>query len=99
MPFPFSDLSANKRRPALVLANLSGNDVILCQITSRQVRDADAISLTDGDMVTGSLKQDSNIRPNRLFTADQSIIVYKIGSIRTSKFNEVRDKIVSILDS
>ena len=89
MPFPFSDLSASKRRPALVLANLSGNDVILCQITSRQVGDADAISLTDSD----------NIRPNRLFTADQSIIVYKIGSIRTAKFNEVRDKIVSILDS
>lgn len=37
VPFPFSDLSAAKRRPALVVAALSGNDVILCQITSRTV--------------------------------------------------------------
>jgi len=28
VPFPFSDLSQAKRRPALVLAELSGDDVI-----------------------------------------------------------------------
>ena len=33
VPFPFSDLSAGKKRPALLLANLTGNDIILCQIT------------------------------------------------------------------
>ena len=32
-PFPFSDLSATKKRPALVVATLTGDDVILCQIT------------------------------------------------------------------
>jgi len=37
LPFPFSDLSAVKRRPALVVAALTGEDVILCQITSRIV--------------------------------------------------------------
>jgi mRNA interferase MazF len=34
VPFPFSDLSESKRRPALVLAVLTGDDLILCQITS-----------------------------------------------------------------
>jgi mRNA interferase MazF len=34
VPFPFSDLTQAKRRPALVIAELKGNDVILCQITS-----------------------------------------------------------------
>lgn len=99
IPFPFSDLSANKRRPALVLADLPGNDIILCQITSQKVRDGDAIELTDHDMVNGSLKQSSNIRPNRLFTADKAIIVYKIGSITTIKLQQIRDKIVALLDS
>lgn len=47
LPFPFSDLSASKRRPALVLADLTGNDIILCQITSQQAKDAYAISLTE----------------------------------------------------
>ena len=37
VPFPFSDLSANKKRPALVVATLTGDDVILCQITSKAI--------------------------------------------------------------
>ena len=44
VPFPFSDLSASKRRPALVLVDLPGNDLILCQITSQNVRDNMAIA-------------------------------------------------------
>lgn len=36
IPFPFSDLSDTKRRPALVLADLAGKDIVLCQITSQQ---------------------------------------------------------------
>ena len=49
IPFPFSDLSGNKRRPALVLATLPGNDIILCQISSRNRKDkfTTALSLTD----------------------------------------------------
>lgn len=45
VPFPFSDLTQAKRRPALVVAVLQGNDLILCQITSRLVTDQYAISL------------------------------------------------------
>jgi len=68
-PFPFSDLSTAKKRPALVLATLMGDDVILCQITSQAVGDSYAISLTDLDFTSGGLRQASHIRPNRLFTA------------------------------
>ncbi|WP_009631473.1 hypothetical protein [Synechocystis sp. PCC 7509] len=34
VPFLFSDLTQTKRRPALVIATLSGDDLILCQITT-----------------------------------------------------------------
>ena len=61
VPFPFSDLTQAKRRSALVLAQLEGNDRILCQITSQHVRDRYAIELTDSDFEVGSLKQKSNI--------------------------------------
>lgn len=44
VPFPFSDLTIAKRHPALVIAELEGNDLILCQITSQQIRDG-AISM------------------------------------------------------
>jgi mRNA interferase MazF len=45
IPFPFSDLSGSKRRPALVLAALPGDDIILCQVTSQQNKDIYAVSI------------------------------------------------------
>ena len=39
IPFPYSDLSAGKKRPALVVPCLDGDDVILCQITSQIISD------------------------------------------------------------
>ncbi|GBE05328.1 pemK-like protein [bacterium BMS3Abin10] len=57
VPFPFSDLTQAKRRPALVISKLEGDDLILCQITSQFIKDDYAISLTDKDFAKGSLKQ------------------------------------------
>lgn len=65
VPFPFSDLSTSKKRPALVVATLTGDDVILCQITSKTIGDSYAIPLSGADFKTGTLHRDSNIRPNR----------------------------------
>lgn len=81
-PFPFSDLTSNKKRPALVIAKLSGDDLIICLITSQNARDSYAIPLTNQDFAGGSLKRTSNARPNRLFTADSNIISYKIGTLK-----------------
>jgi mRNA interferase MazF len=82
IPFPFSDLSVTKRRPALVVATLRGDDVILCQITSRAVSDADAVPTRISDVLEGRLRLDSNVRPNRLFTADSNLVLYRIGALR-----------------
>ncbi len=96
--FPFSDLSQNKRRPALVLAELEGNDLILCQITSKKIGDKYAVQLNHRDFVDGTLKQESNIRPNRIFTADISIISRRVGRLREDKIKEVIDKVIEILN-
>lgn len=99
VPFPFSDLSTAKRRPALVIAALTGDDVILCQITSRAVADSYAIPITDSDFATGGLHQDSNVRPNRLFTADSNIILYRVGTLSTTKVREIIAQIVQIIST
>ncbi|MCK9197786.1 MAG: type II toxin-antitoxin system PemK/MazF family toxin [Syntrophales bacterium] len=97
IPFPFSDLSQSKRRPALVLTVLQGNDLILCQITSKTVKDNYAISVDQNDFASGSLNQESNIRPNRLFTADSQIILYRIGNMKKIKFDQIVNKIIEII--
>jgi mRNA interferase MazF len=97
MPFPFSDLSAMKKRPALVIATLEGDDLILCQITSQAIGDGYAISLFADDFARGGLKVSSNIRPNRLFTADESIIHYRAGAVSAEKMKEVTEKLIQII--
>lgn len=96
VPFPFSDLSQSKRRPALVAANLEGDDIILCQITSGARIDRYSIALCQDDFRQGDLRFTSIIRPNRLFTADKGIILYKAGSLGKSKMEEVEREIVGI---
>jgi mRNA interferase MazF len=97
IPFPFSDLSSTKKRPALVITNLKGEDLILCQITSKDSKDKYSISLSQEEFKHGSLKQDSNIRPNKIFTADVSIIDYKIGSVIPAKAKKVVQRICKII--
>lgn len=97
VPFPFSDLTQAKRRPSLIITKLDGDDLILCQITSQSIKDNYVISLEDKDFETGSLKQQSNIRPNRIFTSDSHIILYKIGSLKKEKLNEVIEEIIEII--
>jgi mRNA interferase MazF len=46
IPFPFSDLSRNKLRPVLLLANAGREDWIACQITSNPYSDSRAITLS-----------------------------------------------------
>lgn len=96
VPFPSSDLSQCKKRPALVVAPLAGDDVILCQITSTARADAYAIALPGADFERGTLRQASTIRPNRLFTADTSIVAYTAGRLRPAKVTQGVDAVVRI---
>jgi mRNA interferase MazF len=97
VPFPFTDLTQAKKRPAFVVTALEGNDLILCQITSRDIKDNYAVQLENSDFENGGLKQISNIRPNRIFTADSRIILYKAGALTAAKTSKVVDKIIGII--
>jgi mRNA interferase MazF len=93
LPFPFSDLSDYKRRPALVLADAGGKALLLCQITSQSVKDDCAVELNTSNFESGSLKKTSSIRPNRIFTADENIVEYRAGHIN----RDTIEKVISIL--
>ncbi|MBI3812090.1 MAG: type II toxin-antitoxin system PemK/MazF family toxin [Nitrospirae bacterium] len=97
VPFPFSDLTQAKRRPALVISTLEGDDLILCQITSQSIKDRYAVPLADQDFKTGSLKQSSNVRPNRIFTADRHIVLYRVGGLKQDKLNGIIEKVIEII--
>ena len=98
IPFPQTNLVVGKRRPALVVADLPGDDLILCQITTRARSDQSSIGLDAADFERGQLAQPSFIRPQRLFTVEQRVILYSIGKVKTSKLAEVLVKARSLFE-
>jgi mRNA interferase MazF len=97
MPFPYSDLTSAKRRPALVVGELDGDDLVVCQITSkRRPADKYSIELTNRTMKTGHIDVDSWIKAGRIFTADSHLIVRKIGTVDDKTLAVVLSTIISI---
>jgi mRNA interferase MazF len=92
IPFPQTDLKAGKRRPALVLVDLPGDDLILCQNTTRARSDESSIAVDAADFERGQLAHPSYIRPQRLFTVEQRVILYSVGKVKASKLAEVLAK-------
>jgi mRNA interferase MazF len=87
--FPFSDLATKKYRPALIVAIADFDDLILCQITSKPYSSAMAIELTEADFKKGGLPIKSYIRPDKLFTTDESIVRKVYGELKPEKFQNV----------
>ena len=96
LSFPYTDFSSVKKRPAVVIATLKGQNVILAQITTNQRNDEDLVSLAKKDFASGSLSSDSFIMASLIFTADSSKIEYKIGKIKQEKIKEIQNKLVEV---
>ena len=97
VPFPFSDLSQAKLRPAVVLADAGRGDWILCQITSNPYGDSQAIELDGGSFAAGSLRLTSYARPGKLFTANRNLIVAQVGILEGEPFKRIIEAVIGIL--
>jgi mRNA interferase MazF len=97
VPFPFSDLSQSKLRPACVLANAGRDDFILCQITSNPYADPQAVELADSDFDEGSLRRMSYARPGKLFTAHLTLIRAMAGTLTADAMRRVVERTVALL--
>ena len=82
IPFPRTDATSGKRRPAFVIDDLPGQDLILCQVTSRAHFDAFAVPLDSTDFEQGQFTHQGFIRPQRLFTVDYRVILNSVGMER-----------------
>ena len=91
--FPFSNLKGKKIRPALVLARVEFDNLILCQITSKAYSSKTAISIEQSDFVKGALPLKSFVRSDKLFTADASILKGRAGELTSSKRRIILQKV------
>jgi len=100
--FPFTDLSSNKRRPCLVLAQCdSPDDFLVAFITSAPTAPAStrtvAVNPTHSDWRKTGLKRPSLVRVDKLTTHHLSVISGAIGVMPDDLMRSVRQKLRLLL--
>ena len=100
VPFPFTDLSAVKQRPALILSpkrlNNVRTDLIVAAISSQipNVIGEDEILLSDADRRTAGLPKRSIIKLGKIFTIHQGLIRKKLGGVPESTLESILQKLM-----
>lgn len=93
VPFPFSDQTGQKVRPALVLSNNAFNqtsdDVIICGLTTTLKQSKYTIIITPDDIEEGLLYEKSAIKVENLLKIDQNLVIKRFARINKQIFAEV----------
>jgi mRNA interferase MazF len=100
VPFPFTDRTASKRRPALVLSRRAafgdpGRHSVLAMITSAG-GEPWPLDVRVGDRTTAGLTVDCVVRM-KLFTLDHALVIRKIGRIGRADQAKVRAALRQLL--
>ncbi len=98
VPFPFTDLSAAKVRPAVVLwVDTVGNDVTLCFISSQNTNNLSFeeffLEPSDSDFASTGLKVASKVRVTRVATVEQRLINRRIGKL-TANYIQILNTVI-----
>jgi len=101
VPFPFSDLSSAKRRPALIVSPdlyNTGKDIVIAYITSQM-----NISPRFGDYNLQKWKEAGLPKPSKVrmkfATLDKSIIVKKLGKLEKEDSEEIEKILLAFFKS
>lgn len=98
VPFPYSDLSSVKERPALVLSNhrLRGDDVIVAGITSH--RNEHAIACSQQDLSKGQLPLMSYVKVGKIVSLSKGIIRSVEAKMGKEKMNEIFEALSKLIE-
>jgi mRNA interferase MazF len=100
VPFPFSDLSSSKKRPALVISNdeynLKSQDLVICGMTSKTGQQDYSVIVSQKDLFSGRLLATSRIKVDKLFTIKKSRVIKSLGTISDDSLNRVKDEMLKL---
>ena len=101
IPFPFTDLTNRKIRPAIVLSselvNFT-NDVVLLAITGN-LRGDDFSFVLSNKHLDAPMRKQSEVRCHKVFTAEQNLIIKKINALNLLEFRNLFNRHVEILQT
>ena len=95
IPFPFTDLSGNKYRPAVILID-SEDDVTVCFITTQLTWQSEFdIALQPSEF--NGLKKESLVRLNKFATIDKELIIGRLGTLENNYIELMNRNLIKIL--
>jgi len=103
VPFPFTDLTTTKDRPAIVVSsdwyNAEKKDVILSAVTSQVTAPipSDEYLLTPIDLQLSGLLKPSIIKIGKIVTIDKRLIRQRLGKISDESLDVVEKKLINLL--
>lgn len=101
MPFSYSNLSGIKIRPVIVVSNnnfnRSSNDLIVCCVTSNIMKEYYTVLLTPHSFEEGKLIDPCCIKTENIAKIEKSKVIKKIGKITGITFNQVKEKLMELL--
>ncbi|HLD79734.1 MAG: hypothetical protein A3I11_07645 [Elusimicrobia bacterium RIFCSPLOWO2_02_FULL_39_32] len=103
VPFPFTDLTTTKKRPAVIISserfNKKYNDVIVVAITSQipESISEEEILLSPIEQKESGLPKTSLIKIGKISTIDQRLIRKKLGTIPRTTYKKLIDAIDTII--
>ena len=97
VPFPFSDQTGKKVRPALILSNNSFNensdDLILCGITSNTKSSKYSLSIDQKDIEEGNLYEKSSIKVENVMKINKNLVIKAFAKLKKKSYIEVTKKL------
>lgn len=72
-----------------MLCGAGRGDWLLCQITSNPHGDPDAVKITPANLSVGALSSLSFARPNKLFTANEKLMIKRVAVLDDPTFSEI----------
>lgn len=91
LAFPYTDNSAIKKRPALILLDTGDGDVLVARVTTQSYASPYEITLTGWE--AAGLLAPSFVKVNKLATLKTSLIEKKLGKLADPDLEAVREKL------
>jgi mRNA interferase MazF len=95
IPFPFTDLSGLKYRPALIL--ISGESDVTVSFITTQIKWEVNFDVKIEPSQTNGLKKSSLIRLSKIATIDRDLVTGKLGQLEPSELSIVDENLRNIL--
>ena len=101
IPIPFTDLTSQKKRPAIIISNDNYNetheDIVVAALTSNVEPRDFTITLTSDNLEVGTLKVTSMIRADKIYTLNKSIVLKTFGKVKPDILSKIKDSLLKLI--